>query len=88
MATILLIVILSLTDAQTVKLLVGLIYGGIVIIFGGLLALMIVEKKKCGEWFERLDEDKKENYLAHEKALRRAKSHIDMEKRFWNNLGK
>ncbi len=85
-ATVLLVVVFVLTDAQTARLLVGLIYAGVVVIFGGLLALLIVEKKKCGKWFETLDEDKKQNYLEHEKALGRIKSRLGFKRRMWNNM--
>ncbi len=84
-ATIILIVVLSLTDAQTAKFLVGLIYGGVVIIFGGLLALMIIERQKCKKWFEGLNEDNKQNFLEHDKALRLVKSHLNLERQLWNN---
>lgn len=87
-ATILLIAIFVLTDAHMARLLVGLIYAGIVIIFGGLLALIVVERRKCGKWFETLDEDKKQNFLEHEKALSRIKSRLGFERRMWNNMFK
>lgn len=87
-ATVILIVILSNTESSTAKLLSGLVYGGIAAALGGLLALMTVEKIKCGKWFEGLEEDKKENYLAHERALRRVKNRLHTEKQIWNDLGK
>ncbi len=87
-ATVMLIVILTLTDSQTAKLLVGLIYAGIVIIFGGLLVLMILERRKCKKWFEGLDEDKKQNYLEHEEGMRRVRSRLHTEKRIWDNMFK
>lgn len=77
---------LMMIKNSNAKLLTGLICGGIVLIFGGLLALIIFEKKKCGKWFKDLDEDKKQNYLAHEKALSSVKSRLGFEKRFWDNL--
>lgn len=84
--TVLLIVLLSI--GLEAKLLAGLVYAGILITLGGLLALMIVEKIKCGKWFDQLDEDKKQNYLEHERSLRRIKSRLHSEKTFWSNLGK
>lgn len=87
-ATVILIVICMTTSSSTAKLLSGLIYGGIVLALGGLLALMVVEKRNCGKWFEDLDESKKENYLAHEKGLRHVKRRLRSEKQFWESLGK
>lgn len=87
-ATLVLIVVLAKSDVQAVKIVVGLIYAVVVIIFGGLLAIILLEKAKCKKWFEGLDEDKKENYIAHEKALRRIKSRLHLERSFWDGLGK
>lgn len=81
-----LIVCLLSIDQQAIKTVIGLIYAGIVIIFGGLLALIVCEKAKCKKWFESLDEDKKQNYLAHENALRKIKSRLRYERRMWDNL--
>ncbi len=85
-ATIILIAVCCLTDVQNARLIVGLIYCGVVIIFGGLLALIIIEKVKCGKYFDTLDEDLKQNYLAHENALRSVKSRLGFERRFWNGF--
>lgn len=87
-STILLIAVFVITDAYMARLLFGLIYAAVVIICGGLLAIIIVEKKKCGKWFESLDEDKKQNFLEHEKALGRIRSRLGFERRMWNNLFK
>lgn len=65
-----------------------LIFIGFALILGGLLALMIAEKIKCGKWFNELDEYKRQNYLEHENALRSVKRRMDAERNFWSNLGK
>lgn len=85
-ATVALIIVFVMVEVQNVKLLVGLIYGGVVVIFGGLLVLTIIEKKKCEEWFKNLDEEKKQNYLAHEKALCQIKLRLHSERRYRNNM--
>lgn len=87
-ATVIFIILLSYISAASPKLYLGLIFGGIVIALGGLLVIMTLEKIKCGKWFEGLEESKKQNYLEHDKALRRVKSHLNMEKRLWNSIGK
>ncbi len=86
--TVIFIVLMIYLTSSSAKLWLGLIYGGVVIALGGLLALIVVEKKKCAKWFEGLDEDKRQNYLEHESALRRVKSRINSERRFWRSLGK
>lgn len=86
-ATVLFIVLLSYISAASAKLYFGLIYGGLVLALGGLLACMAVEKVRCGKWFEGLGEDKKQNYLAHERALRKVKSRLRTEKQLWNDWG-
>ncbi len=87
-ATVILIVILLATDAQTAKLLVGLIYAVTVIIFGGLLTLIVLEKVKCAKWFAGLDEYKRQNFIAHDRALRRVKSRLHFERKLWNDMFK
>ena len=87
-ATVIFIILLSLISAAGAKLYIGLIFGALAVSLVGFLALIIVEKIKCGKWFEGLEEDKRQNYLAHERALRRVKSRLKMEKRFWEDLGK
>ena len=87
-ATILFIVLLSYVPAGGARTCAWLIYIGLLIALGGLLVLIFVEKSKCGKWFAGLDEYKKENYLAHERALRRVKGRLKSEKQFWSNLGK
>lgn len=86
--TVLLVVLVLSVEAANVKLLAGLVYGGIVLVLGGLLALMLVEKTKCKKWFDGLEEDKKQNYLEHERALRHVKRRLNTEKNLWQNLGK
>ena len=87
-AIVLFIVLLALIDSSGARLCIGLIFAGIVVALGGLLALIIVEKVKANKWFETLDEDKKQNYLAHEKALKAVKRRLRTEKSFWESLGK
>lgn len=86
--TIIFVILLSYITASTAKVYMGLIFGGLAAALGGLLALIIVEKIKCGKWFETFDEEKKQNYLEHENALRRIKSRLNSEKSFWSNFGK
>ena len=81
-------ILLSSIDSSKAKLYIGLIFGGLAVALGGLTALMIAEKAKCGKWFDTLDDEKKQSYLAHEGALRRVKSRLNTEKSFWNSFGK
>lgn len=85
--TVLFIVILT-NAASGAKLTASLVYAGIVAVLGTLLVLTALEKRKCAQWFETLGENKKQNYLSHEKALRRVKSRLKMEKQVWSDLGK
>lgn len=78
----------SYISAAGAKLYIWLIFGGLAVALGGLIALMTIEKLKCAKWFENLEESKKQNYLEHEKALRRVKSRLNTEKRLWNDMGK
>lgn len=87
MATVILIVLLIYLPASA-RVIVGIIYAGLVIALGGLLALMMIEKSKNAKWFESLEEDKKQNYLMHDKALRRVKSRIKSDRQFWESLGR
>lgn len=87
-ATVIIIILFSYISAESAKLYMGLIFGALVLALGGLLALMTIEKIKCGKWFESLEDSKKQNYLEHERALRRVKSRLNMEKRIWNDIGK
>ncbi|MDE7158005.1 MAG: hypothetical protein K2N74_00355, partial [Clostridiales bacterium] len=59
------------------------IFAGYVLIFGGMLALMVLEREKCKKWFESLDEEKKQNYLAHEDALRCVRRRMRSKRTFW-----
>lgn len=87
-ATVIFIILMANITASSAKLYAGLIFSGIVIALGSLLVLIIIEKIRANRWFATLDEEKKQNYLAHERALRRVKSRLNTEKSFWNNLGK
>lgn len=87
-ATVVFTIIAICVEASNVKLLAGIVYGGIVIVLGGLTVLMIIEKNKCAKWFESLNEYEKQNYLEHESSLRRIKRRLNTEKQFWSNLGK
>lgn len=84
--TVIFAVLLSFITATSAKLYIGLIFGGLIIALGSTLALMIVEKIKCGKRFESMEESKKQNYLAHERALRRIKGRLNSEKRFWDSI--
>lgn len=86
--TVIFVILLSYMSAESAKLYLGLIFGALMIALGGLLVLMVVEKISCGKWFQGLEEEKKQNYLEHERALRRVKSRLNTEKNFFNNLGK
>lgn len=86
--TVIYAVLSAYTTSASAKLYAGLIFGGLVLALGGMVVLMIFEKIKCGKWFDDLDENKKRDYLAHERALRRVKSRLRTEKRIWNDLGK
>lgn len=86
--TVVFVILMSYMTAASAKLYIGLIFGGAVIAFGGLIAVTIIEKIKSGKWFEELEESKKQNYLEHESALRRVKSRLNTEKRIWSDFGK
>lgn len=86
--TVIFIMLISIVNAPSAKLYMGLIYGGLALVLGGLIAVTVMEKIKCGRWFESLDAYKKQNYLEHERALRRIKSRLNTEKRLWSDLGK
>lgn len=86
--TVICIFLLSYLDGKTAKIYVGIIFAGVVFALGGFLALIIVERVKNNKWFEGLDEDKKQNYIAHEKALRRVGARLNRERTMWSNLGK
>lgn len=85
---VLFILTLSYVEAAGARTAVSLIFAGIVITLGGLIALIFFEKYKCGKWFDSFDEEKKQNYLEHERALRSVKRRLKSEKQFWSNLGK
>lgn len=87
-ATVIFILVLIYIEAANVKTLAVIVYAGILVALGGLLALMIIEKRKCGKWFEGLEESKKQNYLEHESALRRVKRRLNTEKSVWNSIGR
>lgn len=72
--TILLIVLLAYISVASAMIYIGLIYGGLAAVLGTLLALILIERTKSSKWFDTLDESKKQSYLAHESALRMAKS--------------
>lgn len=81
------VLLIYLTDAS-VKLYLGLIYGGLLVALGGLIVLMIIEKRKCKKWFEGLDEWKKSNFIQHDMALRRVKRRLKNEKQILDDLSK
>lgn len=87
-ATIIFVFVLIYIEAANVKTLAVIVYAGILVALGGLLALMIIEKRKCGKWFEGLEEGKKQNYLEHEGGLRRVKRRLNTEKSVWNSIGR
>ena len=64
------------------KLILSFVFIAVAIVVGGLLAILLVEKKKDEKWFETLEEYQKQNYLAHEGALRSVKKKLDDEKAF------
>lgn len=87
-ATAILIAGLVLSEAQNIKTVLWLVYVGIVIIFGGMLTLIIIEKVKCNKWFESLDEFKKQNFLEHDRGLRQVKRRLHWERKLWNDFGR
>lgn len=82
------LIVLLMTVTTEINMLIWLVYGGIVLVLGCLLAFMAVEKIKCLKWFDTLDEYCKQNYLDHERALRRIKSRLKFERDVWSNFGK
>lgn len=90
LATVVVLFILTLlyVEAAGARTAVSLIFAGIVITLGGLIGLIFYEKYRCGKWFDSFDEEKKQNYLEHERALRSVKRRLKSEKQFWSNLGK
>lgn len=87
-ATVIFAVLMTYITAANAKLYIGLIFGGLVIAFGSLTVVIAIEKNKCGKWFETSDEEKKQNYIEHESAIRRVKSRLNFEKRLWSDIGK
>ncbi|MDE6442761.1 MAG: hypothetical protein K2L12_08440 [Clostridia bacterium] len=85
-ATAILIVLLMYIESANAKLYIGLIYGGLMIVIGGLLVLIVIEKVKNGKWFEGLEEDKKQNYLAHDGALRQVKRRLRHERQILDDI--
>lgn len=81
-AAVIFVVLLTNVPAESAKLYIGLIFGGIAVALGSLLAVTVFEKIKCGKWFAGLEEDKKQNYLEHERGLRRVKRRLDVQKNF------
>lgn len=86
-STVVLVIVLLYTSLKN-AFWVWLVYGGIVLLLGGLLAIIAVEKAKCAKWFAGLDYDRREDYLNHDRALRRVKSRLKFERQMWNDLGR
>lgn len=55
---------------ERVKGLLIVLFIVLCLIFGGLLTLILIERIKANKIFDSLEEDKKQNYLEHEKALK------------------
>lgn len=87
-AAVVFVILLANIASSSAKLYIGLIFGGLALALGGLLVLMILEKTKCGKWFEGLAESKKQDYLEHESALRSVNRRLNAEKSFRRNIGR
>ena len=87
-ATVIFIFLLTQIAAGNAKVLASVIYVAFLLAFGGLLVLMILEKVKAGKWFDTVEEARKQNYLAHEKALRRIESRLRTDRHLWERIGK
>lgn len=85
-STVILIVLLVKTDASLTKMLAGIVYGILVVVLGGYLAILTVEKSKNVKWFDTLDEESKQNYLAHDRALRKVKRKLRSEQQMWDDI--
>lgn len=69
------------------RLMLGLVYGGLMLSLGGMLALIIAEKVKSAKWFAGLDEYRRKNFLEHDRGLRSVKRRLGEERRFFSTLG-
>lgn len=85
-ATAMLIVIVTQVDESFTKLLAGIVYGILVVALGAYLAVLAIEKSKNAKWFDTLDEESKQNYLAHDQALRKVKRTLRSERQMWDDI--
>ena len=86
--TLIFIALMASLKVPSGKILVGVLYAGLVITLGGLLVMILIEKRKNEKWFETLSEVQKQNYLAHDGGLRKVKRRLRTERTFWDNLGR
>lgn len=63
------------SDDVVVKVISGVLYGVLLLVLGGPLLLMVLERRKCKKWFEAQPEEKKRNYIEHDRGLSGAKEH-------------
>ena len=63
------------SDDVIVKVISGVLYGVLLLVLGGPLLLMVLERRKCKKWFEAQPEEKKRNYIEHDRGLSGAKDH-------------
>lgn len=60
--------------------LITLIYLALIAVFGAVIAFILIERRKCKQWFDTLDEEKKRNYTEHVQALKQVKRRLKAEK--------
>ena len=87
LATVLLVVGLYFAPDKRTLVPVVLVYVCFVVVFGGFLAVLLLERSKNAKWFEGLDEAQKQSFLAHNEGLRRISKRLKAERDFWNTLG-
>ena len=84
--TVIFILLMVYVEIPVGRVLVGVIYAGLMLAVGGLLALILLEKSKCKKWFETLDVKQQANYLAHDGGLRKIKRRKKQERDAWTSM--
>ena len=84
-ATVAFVTVMYLAPVKHMRLLLGFVYACFVLVFGGLLAILLLARAKDAKWFESLDEAQKQNFLAHDAGLRKVKKRLRSERAFWDS---
>ena len=84
--TIIFIVLVVYVKVPAGRAVLGVVYAGLMLMIGGLLALILLERKKCNQWFETLDMKQKQSFLAHDSGIRKIKRRKKQERDAWNTM--